>query len=87
MSQLGADVDALAQLSARFSQGSEELRGIAQQIDGLVNSAWWQGADADNFRAEWGEHLGALNAAAERLNVESQRVKQQEMQQRETSGA
>lgn len=87
MAQLGADVEQLAALSRKFNEVAGQIESMAQQITSQVESAWWQGRDADRFRSEWRSHQSQLKNAAQRLEQEAQRVKQQEQQQRQTSGA
>ena len=88
MAQLGADVDQLDDMSNKFRNAGEQLQSLINQLGGTVNSAWWQGTDADNFRGQWeGEFKGQLNNVCTALFQTGDHVKQQADQQRQTSGA
>jgi uncharacterized protein YukE len=56
--RLGLDPAEVRALASQFDQGGSEVDGIVTEVRGLLASAWWQGARADEFRRSW--------AAAER---------------------
>lgn len=88
MAQLGADVEQLDDMSNKFKQAADQLQQLINQLGGAVNSAWWQGTDADNFRSQWeGQFKGQLNNVSTALTETGTHVKQQADQQRQVSGA
>lgn len=51
---IGADLAALRELSASFGQAQQQLSGISLMISSRVNApGYWNGSDADRFRAAW----------------------------------
>lgn len=53
MPQLGADVEHLDRLGARFKEKAAEVGQMQTQIASQLSGTWWMGADADKFRAQW----------------------------------
>lgn len=86
MAQLGADVDQLDDLSQRFKTAAQQLNEIMNQIGGKVDGAWWQGGDADKFRAEWqGTFRTQLQNVCTAFEQTGTQVKTQSDQQRQAS--
>lgn len=51
---IGANIDALRELSSSFSQAQQQLSNISLLITSRVNApGYWNGSDADRFRAAW----------------------------------
>lgn len=87
MAQLGADVDALDGLARRFNTAVTELQGIMNSIGSQVTGAWWQGADADNFRSQWeGQYRSQINNLMNAFQEAGTAVTNQASQQRQASG-
>ncbi|MFJ6000817.1 hypothetical protein [Arthrobacter sp. NPDC092385] len=65
---IGANIDALRDLSSSFGQAQQQLSGIALLITSRVNApGYWNGADADRFRATWNSDHRPRILAAESL--------------------
>lgn len=86
MAQLGADVDQLDDLSTAFKNAAAQLGDIMNQIGGKVDGAWWQGGDADKFRADWqGSFRTQLQNVCTAFEDTGTHVKTQADQQRQAS--
>ncbi len=85
MSELiGANLDDLANLSARFAGAARSIESARGQVERMMSAAW-AGADADEFRSSWqGSYRGKLQAVIDGLNEASRVVDQQ---RREQAGA
>lgn len=87
VAQLGADVDQLDSLAAKFNSVAGELESLVGQLSGQIGSTWWQGSDAERFRGDWdGQYRGQLQGVVNRLRETATRVTQQANQQRTASG-
>jgi uncharacterized protein YukE len=87
VAQLGADVEQLDSLSAKFNNVAGELESLIGQLGGQIGSTWWQGSDAERFRGDWdGQYRGQLQAVVNRLRDTATQVTAQANQQRATSG-
>jgi predicted trehalose synthase len=53
MAQLGADVEQLDRLGAKFKEKAAEIGQMQAQIASQLSGTWWMGSDADRFRAQW----------------------------------
>lgn len=79
---VGADIAQLRTLAKQMSSGQRSLQGRVANISNLVNSAGWEGADAEGFRQDWNTDLKkrilqtakALDEASKqlRLNADEQ---------------
>lgn len=88
MAQLGADVDALDELSRRFTGSADQIGELISGLAAQIQSAWWVGGDADKFRGDWdGQYKPQLQSVCDRLRETAQAVTQQATQQRQTSQA
>ena len=68
MAQLGLDPEQMGALQKMMQADAGEIRTLARQLDAKLRSAWWKGADADRFRAEWdGTHRAQLERVAAAL--------------------
>ncbi len=68
---IGADLAALRELSASFSQAQQQLSGISLMISSRVNApGYWNGSDADRFRAAWNSDHRMRIVAAESFLTE-----------------
>jgi len=87
MAQLGADVEQLDQLAARFRSTADEIGQMVNQLGTQIHSAWWQGPDADRFKSEWdGTYRAQLQNVCSRLQDTAQVITRQASQQRQASG-
>jgi len=88
MAQLGADVEQLDRLSAKFKTKAAEVDQIVSQISAQLSGTWWKGGDADKFRGEWEgtmrKQLGTLRTL---LEATAQTVAKQAADQRSVSQA
>lgn len=86
MAQLGADVEHLDRLGAKFKEKAADIDQMQSQISAQLTSTWWQGADADKFRAEWnGEVRGQLTKLKALLEATAATVVRQAADQRAVS--
>lgn len=67
MPQLGADVEQLDRLGARFKEKAAEVGQMQSQIASQLKGTWWMGADADKFRAQWDGDVKAQLAKLQTL--------------------
>lgn len=73
-------------LARRFREVSDQLRTMTSQLGGQVHQAWWQGTDADRFRADWdGQFTQQLNTMCVRLDETATLVTNQANNQRQAS--
>ncbi|HBX79317.1 MAG TPA: hypothetical protein DEG43_16880 [Acidimicrobiaceae bacterium] len=88
MAQLGADVEQLDRLGAKFKTKAAEVDQIVTQISAQLAGTWWKGADADKFRAEWeGTMRKQLATLRTLLEATAQTVTKQAADQRTASQA
>ena len=86
MAQLGADVEHLDRLGAKFKEKAAEIDQMQSQISSQVTGTWWQGSDADKFRAEWtGELRGQLTKLKAVLETTATTLARQAADQRAVS--
>ncbi|MEZ5320673.1 MAG: WXG100 family type VII secretion target [Microthrixaceae bacterium] len=86
MAQLGADVEQLDRLAAKFKEKAAEIGQMQSQVSAQIGSTWWQGADADRFRSQWdGEVRGQLAKLSQLLERTATVVTKQAADQRAVS--
>ena len=86
MAQLGADVEQLDRLAAKFKEKAAEVAQMQTQIAAQISTTWWQGGDADRFRAQWdGDLRGQLSRLKSLLETTATVVVKQAADQRATS--
>lgn len=86
MAQLGADVEQLDRLGAKFKEKATDIDQMQAQITAQLASTWWQGADAEAFRAQWnGELKGQLAKVKALLETTATTVIRQAADQRAVS--
>lgn len=86
MAQLGADVEHLDRLGAKFKEKATEIAQMQTQIAAQITSTWWQGGDADKFRAQWdGDMKGQLTKLKTLLETTAATVARQAADQRTVS--
>ena len=88
MAQLGADVEQLDRLGAKFREKATEISQMQSQISAQLTSTWWMGGDADRFRAQWdGDLKGQLVKLKTLLETTATTVARQAADQRTVSQA
>ena len=86
MAQLGADVEQLDRLGAKFKEKAAEIDQMQAQISSQLHGTWWMGADADKFRAQWdGDLKGQLAKLKTLLEATAAAVARQAADQRAVS--
>jgi uncharacterized protein YukE len=86
MAQMGADVEQLDRLSAKFKEKAASVDQIVSQISTQLSGTWWKGADADRFRGQWdGELRGQLTKVKAVLEATAQTLTKQAADQRAVS--
>lgn len=66
MTAIGADPEALLDLSRRFRRLGMQLEASRNELDRHLRNAEWHGSDADRFRRTWSlHHRGSLLRSAE----------------------
>jgi len=86
MAQLGADVEHLDRLGAKFKEKAAEIDQMQSQISAQITGTWWQGGDADKFRAEWsGDLRGQLAKLKTLLETTAATIARQAADQRAVS--
>lgn len=84
---LGMDVQAGDDLARKLQEQSQKIEQIIHEVDGKVKSLVWKGKDADTFKQDWeGCHKKALRQAKDLLQNNSEKLKKEVQQQRQTSG-
>ncbi|NND02617.1 MAG: hypothetical protein HKN91_07505 [Acidimicrobiia bacterium] len=88
MAQLGADVEQLDRMAAKFEQHAGQIEDTIRILGGEVESVWWEGSDAQRFKSDWnGTHRSNLQRLCQELRQTAGQVKKQAAQQRQTSQA
>lgn len=86
MAQIGADVEQLDRLGAKFKEKAAEITQMQAQISSQLTNTWWKGADADKFRAQWeGDMRSQLTKLKTLLEATAQVVVRQASDQRAVS--
>lgn len=84
----GADIEQLRTLSKSMGQSGTRLKSVESNVNSLVQSAAWKGADADKFRSEWTSSLRPmLNISSSALQQQSQLLLTHASEQEKASGA
>lgn len=84
---LGMDVQAGDSLARKLHEESQKIEQIIRDVDGQVKGLVWKGKDADSFKQDWeGTHKRALTQAKDLLQRNSDKLKKEVQQQRQTSG-
>lgn len=82
----GMDVQAVRTLGTQLNAKAGEIRSIAQQLTGQLESTPWVGPDREQFYGDWtGQHMTALNQVCQALEGASQRATMNANQQEQTS--
>ncbi|MFC8040823.1 WXG100 family type VII secretion target [Paenarthrobacter sp. NPDC057355] len=85
----GADIEQLRSLSKQMGQAGSRLQNQELQINGLISTVAWKGADGERFRREWSSTLRPLlHKASRSLEDVSKTLRTQadEQQQASTQG-
>jgi uncharacterized protein YukE len=62
MTRIGAGIEELASLKARFETEQQTIEGLKSGIDGQLGSVYWEGPAAERFRDSWsGDYRPALD--------------------------
>ena len=86
MAQLGADVEQLDMLARKFDEEAQKIEATIAAISSQMQSTWWQGADAEQFRTQWETaDTPSLRQVIERLQTAATTARNQAAQQRQTS--
>lgn len=86
MAQLGADVEQLDRLGAKFKEKAAEIGQMQSQIASQLSGTWWMGGDADKFRAQWdGDLKGQLTKLKALLETTAATIGRQAADQRAVS--
>lgn len=86
MAQLGADVEQLDRLGAKFKEKAADIDQMQAQITSQLSSTWWQGGDADKLRAQWnGDLKGQLAKVKALLEATATTIARQAADQRAVS--
>ncbi|MGB3410010.1 MAG: hypothetical protein WBA45_02335 [Microthrixaceae bacterium] len=89
MTAIGADPEALLDLSRRFRSLGVQLEASRNELDRHLRNSEWQGADAERFRRTWSlHHRGNLLRSAELCRVSTANlVRQVDEQHRASDGS
>ena len=52
-SRLGGEPGAMRRAAHEFDEQAERVRSYGEAMTAEVTQMWWQGPDADRFRADW----------------------------------
>lgn len=75
MSTIGAEMGQLQSLKSTFDRESQSVNQLTGTIGGQLNSTWWKGPAADNFRSSWdSEFAPMLRKLEEQLQQCSQEI-------------
>jgi len=86
MAQLGADVEQLDRLGAKFKEKAADIDQMQSQISAQLTGTWWQRGDADKFRAQWnGDLRGQLTKLKTLLEATATTIARQAAGQRAVS--
>lgn len=86
MPQLGLDPEQMGALQKALQRDAGAIRTLARQLDGQLRSAWWQGRDAERFRADWdGNHRAQLEKVSAALDAAAKVVATNVAQQNQAS--
>ncbi len=86
MPKLGLDPEALTSLQKQMRADAGIIKSLTTKLDGLLRSAWWEGADATAFRSDWdGSHKAQLARVSAALEAAAQAVAANVTQQQQAS--
>lgn len=86
-SHLGADPYQLDRAAARFETMGSNLLNTCSAIEQRLLDAFWEGPDADRFRADWTGRIRAdFRTAAESLGRAAVALRRSATEQRQVSG-
>ena len=84
----GADIAQLRSLSKVMGTSGNTLANLELNINGIVASAAWKGADGDRFRADWSSKMRPmLHKASESLRIQAKALLVQADEQEQASQA
>ncbi|ERI37609.1 hypothetical protein IG195_13720 [Arthrobacter sp. TES] len=82
----GADIAQLRSLSKVMGTSGNTLANLEHNINGIVASAAWKGADGDRFRADWSSKMRPmLHKASESLRIQAKALLVQADEQEQAS--
>ncbi|AMB41203.1 hypothetical protein FV140_15680 [Paenarthrobacter ureafaciens] len=82
----GADITQLRSLSKVMGTSGNTLANLELNINGIVASAAWKGADGDRFRADWSSKMRPmLHKASESLRIQAKALLVQADEQEQAS--
>jgi hypothetical protein len=84
---LGMDVAAIRTLAQQMASAANDITNHANTINNALQSAQWNGTDANNFRQDWGTHFTNLNNIASALSDASTHANQNADQQEQASNS
>ena len=85
---VGMNIEEVRALSSQLNQAAEQVRQIAQQLNGKLGSTTWVGQDQARFRGEWdSSHQPNLMRVADALVQAGKNAEQNAAQQESTSNA
>ncbi len=86
MPQIGATIEEMQTLQAKFASESESVNSLRSTISSQVEGTWWVGPAAERFKGEWnGQFSPMLSRLAVALQDCSREV-QQRTQAIQTAG-
>jgi len=78
MPQIGATIEEMQALQAKFASESETVNALRGTISSQVEGTWWVGPAAERFKGDWN---GQYSPMLQRLSVALQELSR-EVQQR-----
>jgi uncharacterized protein YukE len=79
MPRLGGDIEAMERLQSQLKQRGQDIQRLRSEMTNMIQSTWWEGPAANNFKNEWnGQYsssLQKLEALLADLGQEVQRRK------------
>lgn len=86
MAQLGLDVEQMGTLISTLRNQIDAINTIRSTVNAAVDNTWWQGSDADTFRAQWLDFHRQLGTISDTFGDVATIGQGQLDQQQETSG-
>jgi len=84
--QLGSDPEQLDRLARLLTSAAGEVGRVRSTVTGRLDALFWQGPDADNFKASWNSvHNEMLRQAGSKLGVAAEDLRRQAITQRQVS--
>ena len=79
MPRLGGDIEAMERLQSQLKQRGQDVQQLRSEMTNMIQSTWWEGPAANNFKTEWNgqysQSLQKLEALLVDLGQEVQRRK------------